>query len=392
MNIQSNATYNFDFGTQWTAAQGTEVVDVTITAVNGNADANPADNAGSKSISVLSELVQRIPFLEVFTSSTCGPCTPGNQNFNSIMDPKSTDEYVAIKWQQDFPGSGDPYRTVESVGRRTTPYGINSIPRMEIDGGWDGNANSYSEQLYQDAKAVPAFYKMEGEFSRIDKEFTMKVRFSPLAEASDERLFVAIIETKTDNNVGTNGETEFHDVMKKMVPNVNGSLLPNTAVGAWDSLSFTYEFQGDYRLPSNGQAANIINHATEHSVEEFSDLQVVAWVQNPNDLTVFQATRLSDVSTTTGLIETNMTAQNIELFPNPTSGAFEVKFTAEKSDELTFVLVDMAGNVVQSFAKTSNTGVNAVSVNTNDLSNGIYSLMIFDGANNASIKKVVVQH
>lgn len=391
LNIASLGTYNFTHGTQWNAIPGAFDVEVYCTDLNGsNTDEQPANDVKTKSVSVLNELVQRLPLLEIFTSSTCAPCTPGNANFHSIMDPISSDNYVAIKYQQDFPGAGDPYRTVESVGRRNTPYGINSIPRMEIDGGWDGNANSYTQQLFDDAYAVPAFYKLEGDFSRVDKEFTIKVRFSPIVEATGERLYVAIIEHETFDNVGTNGETEFIDVMKKMVPNTAGTALPNTAVGAWDSLSFTYEFQGEYRLPANGQAANIINPATEHSVEEFSDLQVIAWVQDA-DLTVYQAGRMTDVSTTTGITETNMSAQDINIFPNPSNGIVNVEFNSEQADEITFVMVDMAGNVVTSFARQSNTGTNSIEINTAGFASGIYNLMIFDSNNNASVKKIAVQ-
>jgi hypothetical protein len=47
-----------------------------------------------------------------------------------------------------------------------------------------------------------------------------------------------------------------------------------------------WEFRGDYRLPNNGN--NPINHAIEHSVEDFNNLTIVAWVQS-GDGTVIQA-------------------------------------------------------------------------------------------------------
>ena len=46
--------------------------------------------------------------------------------------------------------------------------------------------------------------------------------------------------------------------------------------------SVTYTFQGNYRLPSNGQAANIIDHTKEHSVENFENLRAVVWIQDGN--------------------------------------------------------------------------------------------------------------
>jgi hypothetical protein len=60
------------------------------------------------------------------------------------------------------------------------------------------------------------------------------------------------------------------------------------------SVSLTYTFNGNYRLPSNGQAANIIDNSTEHSVEEFGDLAMLSWIQSPNgDKQVYQAINLT---------------------------------------------------------------------------------------------------
>lgn len=392
VNIPTNGTYSFTHPTSWAATAGAHVVDVWATNLNGsNADQVPANDHKSITVSVLGEIVQRLPFLEVFTSSTCAPCTPGNANFLAIMDTIARKDYVAVKYQQDFPGTGDPYRTAETVNRRNTPYAINSIPRMEIDGGWDGNAVSYTYQLYTESRQLPAFYKLEGEYSRNNKQYDMKVRFSPLVEATGERLYIAIIEHRTDRNVKTNGETEFFDVMKKMVPTDAGTNLPSTAVGSWDSLSFTYTFQGNYRLPANGQAASIIDHTIENSVENFYNTSVVAWVQTPNKQ-VMQAARLTTTQNTGGLTDLGLNVAEVVVFPNPANDNMKVTFKSEKAEEIVYVIVDGLGNTVISGATQSNVGVNTLDFNTSSLATGMYHLMLFDSNNNAHIEKIIVQH
>lgn len=176
----------------------------------------------------------KIPVFEIFTSSTCPPCKPGNEIYHGVVDPKPKSEYVELKYQQNFPGTGDPYCTAETQSRRSSYYGINSIPRMEIDGGWDKNAQSFTNSLYTSAKAVAAEYKMSGAFTQTGNTITARVKYSPLtpaAAAIGAKLHVVIVETKTVQNIKSNGETEFFNVVKKMLPNQNGTSLPAMTVG-----------------------------------------------------------------------------------------------------------------------------------------------------------------
>src|SRR5690606_325058 len=112
-------------------------------------------------------------------------------------------DYIAIKYQQDFPGTGDPYCTDESVSRRNF-YAINSIPRMEIDGGWDGNANSFTDALHNEAKAKPSFLELTANHTISDsgKTITVNVNMNPLADltSAQNTIYISIIERTTFDN------------------------------------------------------------------------------------------------------------------------------------------------------------------------------------------------
>lgn len=390
LSIAPLATYNFTHTTPWAAAIGSHTVEVYATNLNGaNPDANPSDDSKIKSISVMSENVQRLPLFEIFSSSTCGPCAPGNTNYKSIVSTKPSSEYVNLKYQQDFPGTGDPYCTTEAVNRRGY-YAINSIPRMEIDGGWDGNASSFTTALYDAARAIPAQYKLEGTYGVNNKTVTAKARFSPLFNAAGAKLYVAILEKKTTANIKSNGETEFFDVMKKMLPSEAGTAVPAVTIGNWDSLSFTYTFNGNYRLPGDGQTANRINHTTENSIEEFTDLYVIAWIQGA-DKQVYQAANLVS-NTPVGMQEFSNAIQQVDVYPNPTTDVLNVTLNMKNNDNVLATLVDINGNMIESKSINTIPGQNTVQFNTKNLAQGMYHVMIFDSKNNSSVHKVMVQH
>ncbi len=197
-----------------------------------------------------------------------------------------------------WPGTGDPYYTAEGNTRRNF-YAINSVPRLEVDGQWDGNSNSYTAALRDAAYNVPSFMEITSDYEVECNTVNLDVTVKALQSFSGTNvLHVAIFEHLTYNNVKSNGETEFLNVMKKMLPDAGGTNLG--AINNGDSLtfSFTHTFPGNYRLPANANSP--INNSTEHSVEEFFDLGIVAWVQNTGTRDVHQSAYSTDLITRDG--------------------------------------------------------------------------------------------
>ena len=332
---------------------------------------------------------QRVVLYESFSSSTCGPCNPGNVNFKSVLDSIGNPaHYVSVKYQQDFPGTGDPYTTSEGVSRRNF-YAINSVPRMWIDGGFDSNSNYFRLSRHNLAKAVPATYQLSGNYSVINKVVAAKLNWKPLAAYTGEKLYVAIIESVTDSNKKTNGETKFYNIMKKMLPNNTGTTVPEKPVGTADSMTLTFTFVGNYRKPTNGQAANRINNLTEHSVENFANLKVVAWMQG-TDTKVYHAANLT--KTTTGIEEASKTVGTLEVFPNPASDRVTLRFEMKAADEVRAQLISLNGAVVRTTTAQLGSGLQSLSFDTRDLAAGNYTLVVTDSERNVFAQMVSVAH
>ena len=98
---------------------------------------------------------------------------------------------------------------------------------------------------------------------------------------------MAIIENQTEQNTGTNGMTEFHHVMKKMVPNQDGTELDDLVRGEEVTLQFDYTFQGEYDDETG--YSNPVDHSSAHTVEEFTDLSVVVFIQDNESWDVLQS-------------------------------------------------------------------------------------------------------
>ncbi len=391
VSIAPFSSYSFTHSTPWVSTgTGSYTVECYASNLNGNPDQNTANDVATKTLNILTALVQRTPLFEIFTSSTCPPCFPGNTNFHNIIDTIPPSQHVVIKFQQDFPGTGDPYTTDEGLARRAY-YGINSIPRQENDGGWDGNSNGFTYQLYSDARAVPAQYMIDGTYSEdtIARTWSATVRYSPLFDALGSILQVGIIEKRTELNVKTNQETEFFNVMKKMLPTEFGTTLQNIPAGTWDSVSVAYTFNGNYRLPPNGQT-NLINHAIEHSVEEFSDLAMTAWIESPsNPKQVYQAANLVKTSAT-GIFTMNQTIDAIDIYPSPATDFTFVEIALNNTEKLKIQLMDASGRTIEVRNITAAAGTTIEKFDVSTLAGGLYHLAVSDSKNNSFVKRIVV--
>ncbi|MCH2223667.1 MAG: T9SS type A sorting domain-containing protein [Crocinitomicaceae bacterium] len=223
----------------------------------------------------------RVTLIESFTSSTCPPCNAGNVHLEGILaDAQNDNKQVSLKYQMSWPGDGDPYFTDEGGVRRNL-YGISSVPLTIVDGTNEYSTGNITQANLDNAYAIAPKALITTTYSVDITNQTVDVSVDVEALVNTDaglRLHVAIFEYLTVNNVGSNGETEFEHVMKKMLPDAKGSFMPALAVGEHFYYNETYTFNGNYRLPNN--ANDQIDHAIEHSVEEFSDLGIAAWVQS----------------------------------------------------------------------------------------------------------------
>jgi hypothetical protein len=292
LDIAPNATYSFKYPDKYTLDE-TKIytVSVTISDPNGVED-ETSNNSRTADLPVYSESVPRIVLHESFTSSTCGPCYAGNQNLKAVLDAADPDKWANIRYQMSWPSTGDPYYTAEG-GVRSNYYRVNSVPQLVVDGGsqFNDHPGNYSNAQLNKFAAIPAAAYLSGTAETVSKTVNATITITPVLNADKQNLhlFAAIVEKKTTKNRKTNGETEFHFVMKKFLTAAEGNPVENFEVGVPQSFPFSYTFNGNYRLPSNASATNIIKHDREHSVENFENLMIVYWIQHVQTKEVYQA-------------------------------------------------------------------------------------------------------
>lgn len=222
---------------------------------------------------------ERILLLESFTNTSCGYCGMYNPAMDALITANS-DKIAAIKYHVNWPSSQDPmylHNTSEN-NSRTSYYGVEGVPFVVIDGThFSGGPNQVTQSVINQLSALesPMELRLAYDVDELKNTITVNV----MGHASTDiignlKLYVGVIEKEIHftSPPGNNGERDFYSVMKKMLPNANGTVLGELEEGNYFTYTFTWEL------------ANIYN---------MDQLDAIAWVQNSNTQEVYQACKSS---------------------------------------------------------------------------------------------------
>lgn len=362
VNVATAARTAYTHPTAWVPTTvGNYNLKLWVSNPNGQPDQNTTNDTLRALVQVQEDSLRRYVVEECFTSSTCVPCVLGNSNVESV-NRHNIGKQVVIKYQQNFPSPGnDPYYTAES-GLRRTYYGINAIPYMMLDGGWNQNSQVFTTGALNQFQAVPVGVRIKGSYSLTQgRNVVASATIRPFqAHAAGELVaHMVITERHTVLNARTNGETDFYQVMKKMLPNQNGTILPALAAGQAYNLSQTFDVS---TLP--------IAQAVEH----FDSLRVVVFVQDASSRVIYQGAYMT--LRTALATRTAQAGTAFQLAPNPATGRTTLFANLDRSELVRVDVLDLVGRKVLSVEQQVNAGAQELPLNLYHQAAGIYTVRL----------------
>jgi len=269
---------------------GKEGSNVTATTENNN-------EGGSNAIVYDSKIL-----MELFTSTTCGPCLPQNTTLNRYLDPTSSvyagdlaDEWIILRYHVWWPSSGDPYYDWNQapVINREAYYDVGYVPHMYTNGNVDsaGTATTWRTNA-RAAINQPTFFNIDINGSRNGYNISGNVRVTSSADISDVsgfKLYVAVTHDNSTYNA-PNGQTVFDQTF---VDFLSGNIIDGQQVyfdtinlGAGETLNKVFNWTMDSNWPDDS--------GVSWSVQ---DLNLVAFVQfdgaGQNNKKVYQVEALA---------------------------------------------------------------------------------------------------
>ncbi len=182
----------------------------------------------------------RLVLVEHFTQASCGPCASQNPALKTLLDANAT-KVVALKYQTSWPGV-DPMNAANptEAAARVQYYNVTGVPNSVMDGSGPGSpgtivTTSTINNRYNTAAPlnITASHQWTVGYDSIQiGVFVANAGTATVASgaAGSLKLQVAVIEEEVNypSAPGSNGETVFYQVMRKMVPDASGTTMADS--------------------------------------------------------------------------------------------------------------------------------------------------------------------
>ncbi|MFH1195944.1 MAG: LamG-like jellyroll fold domain-containing protein [bacterium] len=260
---------------------------------------------------------RKIVLLEEFTNASCPPCAqlnPGLQNFIST----NFGTVISVRHHAWWPGNDPMYDlNVEENSARISYYNVGYVPWAQLDGVFFGEPADMDLMkklvLSYQANGSPVKISIDNNSSPTEINTSVTIEGIENVEANNLKLYVAVIErmVEYEQAPGSNGEKEFADVMRKYLPDTDGTAIPLRKSAEPLNFNFTFPINPEWN-PDN--------------------LEIVAWIQSDETKEIFQ----SNISIPTYVIEADHPAA--ELLPQNQTVVRSYSITNENDVALNLLL------------------------------------------------------
>lgn len=280
--------------------------------INGKEYSQPDTIKWTFQYSDTSSLSNMLPVMEVFTANWCPPCKVMNTYLNPTLEKlRGMKAINMVKFQM----RPDAYSITEGEKRYMYYYDMagGSVPAPIFNASsnmlrWPAETyNDWMEKLEKDAVEMS---KKKSLINMSIKNLTVDtitgaaqfdVEITAVCDMSAS-LVTVVTEGTTKKNRGSNGETEFHWVAMTLP---GGDAGEKFDIKAGEPKTFSYEVD-----------------LSKTNMEEYKDMEVVAFVQNVDSRQIFQSTFFDfyegEVESGPGAAnEGNNLLDGISIYPNP---------------------------------------------------------------------------
>jgi hypothetical protein len=345
---------------------------------------NGIANTSSDVLSALFEVTNKTYYprktlMEVFSSSTCGPCAGANVNMKKAYtalnaNTEETNLYV-LKCQVPIPSPGDPAVTDESL-YRAVYYSVNSAPQAYINGvkymdSWNDMEDKLPSIVANNFGNMTPF-SLEATMRRDKNHYHIDVDVTNTGVYDEAVLQIAFLEDSIYHAPQSNGETMFYNVFRKSVPTPYGETLTFTESGE-RRLSFEYTF-------------DMQNPKIFHTLDNVS---AIVFLQDNVTKEILQATYVPAVLALSSIGGIDRSGNKIDIMPNPCREHCTLALYLSQSACVVVDVYDMNGRNVYGLAQRDYpSGNHSLNIPTEMLLPGFYIVKVnIDGA--VTAKKIL---
>jgi len=221
----------------------------------------------------------KIVLIEDFANVSCNPCVISNKILEQLTNNTfGRKKLVAVKFPTNFPSPIDLFYLAnpQECNARMQYYNILLAPTNIIDGTLKpipSDSNDVKTKVLTQLEKIPQFVILvQHNVSGSNYNINIKLEVKDIAGLDFSKLVLHTVVTETNIEFatppGSNGETKFYDVMRKMLPGNQGESLSSI------NQTGTFTFERQLTLNSSWNSSNI---------------NTVVYVQNIDTKEIYQA-------------------------------------------------------------------------------------------------------
>ncbi|MEE4177505.1 MAG: hypothetical protein V2I46_08345, partial [Bacteroides sp.] len=232
IGLNPHIPFYYQAETHWLPeVTGDYSIKVWFTGLNGAPEEEASSDTLTREITIYESLPARqLALLESFSSINCGSCALVAPVLLEIVEGQP-EEYVMI-YYHPLAYEGSPLYAFNPKDQTTRKmlYGVSYTPVAAIGSTFFGGSFEVSHELMALEKDKFAAFEMEGSYSVENDVLHASVSleaFASFPENNANTLLVTITEdlVQFDTPPGSNGEKDFHHVMRSFLPDANGTVL-----------------------------------------------------------------------------------------------------------------------------------------------------------------------
>lgn len=221
---------------------------------------------------------QRTVMVEHFSNASCGPCAALNPALNTLLT-NNVSKAVSLKYQVSWPGVDPMYsQNTTDPTDRVNYYNVSGVPNSQVDGdAYSGSPSGVTQTLINNRYGTSAPFSLGLSHylsSDLDSVYITATVTAAQSFTSNGalKLHVALAEELIQFPVapGTNGETSFKHVARKMYPSSSGTALNGTWSNA-QTQTFTFA------------------EALPNYIYDLNMIEIIGFIQDNGNMDVLQA-------------------------------------------------------------------------------------------------------
>ena len=322
---------------------------------------------------ISSSFSQRKVLVEQFTNSGCPSCASNTPVVANYVN-NHLSSVLMLCYHADFPYNDSMYfENSAQSDARIAYYDVIGVPTARVDGNYfEGNlVPTLSTTIPNRADIAPRYSITFSGSELTNSTVTANISFQSIDSLNSGESLTAmvvvseknVLKTDYDCCPGTNSETQYPWVVRKMLPNENGTVLENTNLNGVDEVSISW---------------------SADNFKQLSEMRLVAFVQNTVTKEIYQA-EISTPSIISRIGESEKTEVDLfSIYSNNNENYINLQLNQSPSNAVVKVF-DILGNTVISKALNSSNS----KISTTQMNSGIYYVKVNAG-NKIQTKKIIV--